>query len=76
MIDMNEVLKAFANGTYEFKEDEINDKEHFVSAVWDDALEKWDYYITDANDSPSNYAFIDIEALDRLRSICEVMRAM
>lgn len=76
MVDMNEVLKAFANGTYEFKEDEINDKEHFVSAVWDDAREKWDYYVTDTYNSPSNYAFIDIEALERLKHICEVMRAM
>ncbi len=73
MVDMAEVLKAFANGTYEFKEDEIIDKDHCVCAKWDGALDEWNYYVTDV---ATVYAFIDIEALERLKHICEVMRAM
>lgn len=75
-MNMEEILRAFANGTYRFGDDTIEDNRNNVGAYWDSEKEEWVYCVTGAYNSGTDWEPIDMLALERLKQICETLRGM
>ncbi len=74
---MADLLETLANGLYEFGKNYIEDRNNRIRARWEDDVvdgkSKWKYYIVGTY--YEDEAYIDIEALDRLKRFCESVRS-
>lgn len=74
---MADLLETLANGVYEFGKNYIEDRNNGILARREDDVvdgkSKWKYFLVGTY--YKDEAYIDIEALDRLKRFCEAVRS-